>query len=130
MAALASKSKAPEWRSWGIGTDVFLVRHASAHVDLDAGLNADYFVSGVATLPTSENATVELQNSSRLEQKMAWRLGFNGGIGGLYWGPLGFVLRISGQVLQAQFKGHTQPLRVQGLQVQIGAGLDLGRGEP
>jgi hypothetical protein len=130
MAALASKSKGPDWRSWGIGTDIFLVRHNSPRFDLDAGLNADYFVSGVATLPTSDSASAELQNASRLEQKSAWRLGFSGGIGGMYLGPLGFILRISGQVLQAQFKGHSQPLRVQGLQVQIGAGLDLGRGEP
>lgn len=130
MAALASKAKGPEWRSWGIGTDIFLVRHNSARLDFDAGLNADYFVSGVATLPTSDNASAELQNASRLDQKSAWRLGFSGGIGGLFLGPIGFILRISGQVLQAQFKGHTQPLRAQGLQVQVGAGLDLGRGEP
>lgn len=130
MAALASKSKAPDWRTWGLGCDLFLLRQMSANLDLDAGLQADYFISGVTTLPTTDAATTELQNSSRLEQKSGWRVAFSGGIGGLYLGPIGFILRLSGHVLQAQFKGHTQALRAQGLQVQVGAGLALGRGEP
>jgi len=55
-AALAKDSKAPEWRAWGIGTDLFLVRHMSPSVDFDAGLQADYLLSGVATLGASEAA--------------------------------------------------------------------------
>lgn len=130
MKSLAEQSRAPDWRAWGIGTDVFLVRHVAANLDLDAGLQADYFISGVATLPSTDAVSTEAQTSPRLEQKMGWRLAFSGGIGGLYMGPLGLILRMSGHVIQAQFQGHTQPLRIQGVQFQIGAGLALGRGEP
>lgn len=130
VASLTGKSKASDWRTWGLGTDIFLVRHTSPNLDLDAGLHADYFVSGVITLPVGESASPALQNAARLEQKMGWRLAFSGGIGGLYIGPVGVILRLTGHVIQSQFKGHTAPLRVQGIQVQAGAGLALGRGEP
>lgn len=130
LANLAGQSNAPDWRAWGLGADVFLLRHTSASLDLDAGFQADYYISGVATLPTAENASAETQKASRLAQKSGWRIAFTGGIGGLYIGPLGLILRLSGQVLQAQFDGHALPLRAQGLQIQVGAGLALGRGEP
>ncbi len=130
VASLTGKSKAADWRTWGLGTDIFLVRHTSPSLDLDAGLHADYFVSGVITLPVGDSASSALQNSARLEQKTGWRLAFSGGIGGLYIGPVGLILRLSGHVIQSQFKGHTSPLRVQGIQIQAGAGLALGRGEP
>jgi hypothetical protein len=32
--------------------------------------------------------------------------------------------------MQSQFNGQSAPLRVQGMQLQLGAGLALGRGEP
>lgn len=130
LAKLTGPSNAPDWRAWGVGTDVFLLRHTSASLDLDAGFQADYFIAGVATLPTAENASAETQKAARLEQKSGWRVAFSGGIGGLYIGPLGLILRLSGQVLQSKFDGHKYPLRAQGLQVQVGAGLALGRGEP
>lgn len=130
IANLAGRSNAPDWRAWGVGTDLFLLRHTSASLDLDAGFQADYFIAGVTTLPTSENASAEIQKAARMEQKSGWRLAFSGGIGGLYIGPLGLILRLSGQVLQSQFDGHKYPLRAQGLQIQVGAGLALGRGEP
>jgi hypothetical protein len=130
LASLAGRSNAPDWRAWGVGTDVFLLRHTSASLDLDAGFQADYFIAGVTTLPTSENASAEIQKAARLEQKSGWRVAFSGGIGGLYIGPLGLILRLSGQVLQSDFEGHKFPLRAQGLQIQVGAGLALGRGEP
>jgi hypothetical protein len=129
LSTLAKKSKAPDWRSWGLGSEVFLVRHSTSFLDIDAGLNADYLIAGIANLPTLETASQELQDLSRLEQKSGWRFGFSGGIGGLYLGPVGLILRISGQVSQIQFKGHNQPLRIQGIQIQLGAGLDLGRGD-
>lgn len=130
LASLAGRSNAPDWRAWGVGADVFLLRHTSALLDLDAGFQADYFIAGVATLPTAENASAETQKAARLEQKSGWRVAFSGGIGGLYIGPLGLILRLSGQVLQSKFDGHKYPLRAQGLQIQVGAGLALGRGEP
>jgi hypothetical protein len=130
MIPFTGAQKTSQWRTWGVGTDLFLVRRASANLDLDAGLQADYFFSGVTTLAYGEKASQALQNASRLEQKAGWRLAFTGGIGGLHFGPLGIIMRLSGQVIQAQFKGHASPLRVQGMQVQLGAGLALGRGEP
>ena len=130
MLPLTGSQKSPEWRTWGIGSDFFLVRRAFSNLDLDAGLQADYFVSGVTTLPLGDKAATNLQNSGRLEQKSGWRIAFAGGIGGLYIGPLGIIMRISGQVMQSQFNGHSAPLRVQGMQLQLGAGLALGRGEP
>jgi hypothetical protein len=130
MIPLTGRSQSAEWRTWGIGSDFFLVRRASPNLDLDAGLQADYFVSGVTTLSLDEKASAGGQNTSRLEQKSGWRVAFSGGIGGLYIGPVGLVMRVAGQVMQAQFKGHTSPLRVQGMQFQMGAGLALGRGEP
>jgi hypothetical protein len=130
-AALAKESKAPEWRAWGIGTDIFLVRHLSPAVDFDAGLQADYFISGVATLGTSDTAAAaQSAAQNRLEQKSGWRIAFTGGIGGLYMGPLGLIARISGYVMQSSFKTHSQPLRAQGLQLQLGMDLALGRGDP
>lgn len=129
--ALAKDSKAPEWRAWGIGTDIFLVRHLSPSLDFDAGLQADYFLSGVATLGASDTtAAAQSATQNRLDQKSGWRLAFTGGIGGLYLGPVGFILRLSGYVMQASFKTHTQPLRAQGLQLQVGMDLALGRGDP
>jgi len=130
-AALAKDSKAPEWRAWGIGTDLFLVRHMSPSVDFDAGLQADYLLSGVATLGASEAAAAAQSTAqNRLEQTSGWRLAFTGGIGGLYLGPVGLIFRLSGYVMQASFKAHKQPLRAQGLQLQVGMDLALGRGEP
>ncbi|NBX17902.1 MAG: hypothetical protein EBR09_11095 [Proteobacteria bacterium] len=130
MIPVTGAQKTSQWRTWGVGTDLFLVRRISANLDLDAGLQADYFFSGVTTLAVGEKASQALQNASRLDQKGGWRLAFTGGIGGLHFGPLGIIMRLSGQVIQAQFKGHASPLRVQGMQVQLGAGLALGRGEP
>lgn len=131
-ASLAKESKAPEWRAWGVGTDIFLVRHLSPAVDFDAGLQADYLLSGVATLGSTDTVTSATQTNAnnRLEQKSGWRLAFTGGIGGLYLGPLGMVMRLSGYVMQTSFKGHSQPLRAQGLQIQLGMDLALGRGDP
>jgi len=133
MAALAKNSKAPDWRSWGLGTDIFLVRHLSTNVDFDAGFQADYLVSGVATLAGNEtqaSASLSATAPTRLDQQLGWRVAFSGGIGGLYMGPLGLIFRMTGYVMQSTFKGHTQALRAQGLQFQLGAGLALGRGDP
>lgn len=130
LTDIAGKSNAPDWRAWGVGADIFLLRRSSDWLDLDAGFQADYFISGVASLPATENSSAETQQASRLEQKHGWRIAFSGGIGGLYIGPLGLILRLSGQVLQSHFVAHKFPLRAQGLQVQVGAGLALGRGEP
>lgn len=129
MAGLAKDSKAPEWRAWGVGTDLFLVRHQSPTFDFDAGLQVDYFLSGVATLSAAEATITQLSNSNRLEQKSGWRIAFTGGIGGMYLGPVGVIMRVSGYAMQAAFRGHTQPLRAQGIQLQLGADLALGRGE-
>ena len=130
MAALAKDSKAPDWRTWGVGTDLFLVRHQSPTLDFDAGVQADYFLSGVTTLGALEGTTAQSSSPNRLEQKSGWRIAFTGGLGGIYLGPVGIIIRLSGYVVQAAFKGHTQPLRAQGIQLQLGADLALGRGEP
>lgn len=130
MAALAKDSKAPAWRTWGVGTDLFLVRHQSPALDFDAGLQADYFLSGVSNLGALEGTSEQRSTPNRLEQKSGWRIAFTGGLGGIYIGPVGIIMRLSGYVVQAAFKGHTQPLRAQGVQLQLGADLALGRGEP
>lgn len=128
LASLARDSKVPSWRSWGLGSDVFLVRRFSPSCDFDAGVQLDYLLSGSSTMRSSEQNNGVNAPPLRLEQKSGWRVAFSGGIGGLYLDPVGLIFRVSGYVTQATFKGHAQPIRAQGIQVQLGADLALGRG--
>lgn len=129
LAGLALDSKVPSWRSWGIGSDLFLVRRFTPACDFDAGLQLDYHLSGNSTMRNSDAAGSINTPPTRLDQESGWRVAFSGGISGLYLGPLGLVARLSGFVTQASFKGHSRPIRAQGVQVQIGANLALGRGD-
>lgn len=128
LSGLAKDSKVPAWRSWGVGGDFFLVRRYSPACDFDAGVQLDYHLSGNSTMRSSEVSGAVNAPPSRLEQKNGWRVAFSGGISGLYLDPVGLIFRLSGFVSQATFKGHAQPLRAQGVQIQIGADLALGRG--
>lgn len=128
LASLARDSKVPSWRSWGIGSDIFLVRRFSPACDFDAGVQLDYLLSGSNTMRSSEQNSSVNAPPLRLEQTSGWRVAFSGGISGLYLDPVGLIFRVGGYVTQATFKGHALPIRAQGIQVQIGADLALGRG--
>lgn len=128
LSGLTKDSKAPAWRSWGVGGDFFLVRRFSPACDFDAGVQVDYYLSGNSTIRSSISSGAVNPPPSRLEQKNGWRVAFSGGISGLYLDPVGLIFRLSGFVSQATFKGHSQPLRAHGVQIQIGADLALGRG--
>lgn len=130
LKSLAKDSKAPDWRAWGLGSEIFLVRHISRSFDFDAGLQADYYLSGVATLGSIETSSANTTTITRLDQKSGWRLAFTGGMNAGLFGPVGLIMRVSGYVMQSTFTGHSKPLRAQGLQLQLGADLALGRGEP
>ena len=128
--SLVKISKAPEWRAWGLGTDLFLVQHSSNQLSLDAGLQADYYLSGVTNLGNAESGANPSSSDMRLEQKSGWRVAFCGGVTTNLVGPLGVITRVSGFVMESRFRGHSKPLRAQGFQLQIGAALALGRGDP
>lgn len=129
LSRLAQDSKVPSWRSWGVGGDLFMVRRFSAACDFDAGLQLDYHLSGNTTMRSSDATGSINAPPSRLDKQSGWRVAFTGGISGLYLGPIGLVARLSGFVTQTSFKGHSRPLRAQGVQFQIGADLALGRGD-
>lgn len=129
LSSLARDSLVPAWRSWGVGCDLFIVRRFCSACDFDAGIQLDYHLSGNTTLRSSELSGSVNSPPSRLDQKSGWRVAFSGGISGLYLGPVGIVARLSGFVTQADFEGHSRPMRAQGLEVQLGANLALGRGE-
>jgi hypothetical protein len=130
LKSLAKESKSPDWRAWGLGSEIFLVRHISRSFDFDAGLQADYYLSGVATLGSVESSLANTTTLTRLDQKSGWRLAFTGGMNAGLFGPVGLIMRVSGYVMQSTFTGHSKPLRAQGLQLQLGADMALGRGEP
>lgn len=123
---LAPASRIPVWRTWGFGADVFMVRRLSPGLEIDAGVVGDYLVGGFAEISgAAGNSLIQ----SRLEQKSGWRLGFCGGVGGLYAGPIGLVVRLGSYWNNLSYREHPKPIQAQGAQISLGFVINLARGD-
>ncbi len=126
--ASASGSRAPVWRTWGFGADVFMVRRLGPGFEIDAGIIADYMIGGVAELGGVSQGSRDSLVVDRLEQKSGWRVGFCGGVGGLYAGPVGLVFRLGSYWTDLSYREHPKRLQAQGAQASVGFVLNLAKG--
>ena len=124
----ASGSVAPVWRTWGFGADVFMVRRLGPGFEIDAGMIADFMIGGVADLGGASQGSRDSLVANRLEQKSGWRVGFCGGVGGLYAGPVGFVFRLGSYWTDLSYREHPKRLQAQGAQASVGFVLNLAKG--
>jgi hypothetical protein len=125
---LAPSSRAPVWRTWGVGADFFMVRRLGPGFEIDAGMIADFMIGGVAELEGLTQGTRDSPVVNRLEQKSGWRIGFCGGVGGLYAGPVGLVFRLGSYWTDLSYREHTKRLQAQGAQASVGFVLNLAKG--
>jgi hypothetical protein len=125
---LAPGSRAPVWRTWGVGGDVFMVRRLGPGFEIDAGMIADFMIGGVAELGGASQGSRDPLVVNRLEQKSGWRIGFCGGVAGLYAGPVGLVFRLGSYWTDLSYREHPKRLQAQGAQASVGFVLNLAKG--
>jgi hypothetical protein len=126
--ALAPGSRAPVWRTWGVGGDFFMVRRLGPGFEIDAGMIADFMIGGVAELGGLSQGARDSVVVNRIEQKSGWRIGFCGGVGGLYAGPVGLVFRLGSYWTDLSYREHPKRLQAQGAQASVGFVLNLAKG--
>ncbi len=129
---LGEGSEPTVWRGWGAGMNLSIVRHMFPWMDVDGGLGFDYIAAGVANLGGGVQSSGGLRNlpPDRVDLSSGWQAGWQAGIGGIYLGPFGIVLRIGGHLGSLSFSQHSKPMETQSLMFSVGSCVEFGRGDP
>jgi hypothetical protein len=128
--SLVKSTSSADWHCWGVGGDLFISRQQSPSISIEAGLQADYLVSGTLSFEPTQKLLQSDSTPLQLAQSGGWRIAFSSGLSGFMFGPVGLLIRLNGYILEANFRGHPDSYRAQGFQMELGADLALGRSEP